>query len=81
MNGWDRADVEADIGRSRDRYLWSIEWDLDLTLINGWVTLDGYPDLLIPSEDRAALGNTLDKTKRKLSLVVGAEIPDAIWRW
>lgn len=81
VNGWDRADAEADIGRSRDRYLWSIEWDLDLMLINGWVTLDGYPDLLILSEDRAALGNTLDKTKRKLSLVVGAEIPDAIWRW
>ncbi|WP_153004164.1 hypothetical protein [Microbacterium testaceum] len=83
VNGWDRADAEADIGRSRDRYrdLSSMEWDLDLTLIDGWVTLDGYPDLLIPSEGRATLGNTLDKTKRKLSLVVGAEIPDAIWRW
>lgn len=44
------------------------------------MTLDGYPNLLIPSEDRATLGNTLDKTKRKLSLIVGAEIPEAIWR-
>lgn len=83
VNGWDRTDAEADIERSRERYrdLSNIEWDLDLTLLKGWVTLAGYPNLLIPSEDRATLGNTLDKTKRKLSLIVGAEIPDAIWGW
>lgn len=83
MNGWDRADAEADIERSRERYrkLSSAEWDLDLTLLDGWVALDGYPDLLISSEGRATLGNTLDRTKRKLSLIVGAEIPEAIWRW
>lgn len=83
VNGWDRADAEADIERSRERYcdLSKTEWDLDLTLLNGWVMLDGHPNLLIPSEDRATLGNTLDKTKRKLSLIVGAEIPDTMWRW
>lgn len=83
VNGWDRADAEADIERSRERYrgLSNTEWDLDLTRLKGWVTLERYPNLLIPSEGRATLGNTLDKTKRKLSLIVGAEIPDAIWRW
>ncbi|QCQ17254.1 hypothetical protein [Microbacterium sp. RG1] len=83
VNGWDRPDAEADIERSRERYreLSSTEWDLDLTLLSGWVTLDGYPELVIRSDDRATLGNTLDKTKRKLSLIVGAEVPDAIWRW
>lgn len=83
MNGWDRADAEADIEHSRERYreLSSTEWDLDLTLLKGWVSLDGYPDLVIPSEVRSKLGNTLGKTKRKLSLIVGAEIPDAIWGW
>jgi hypothetical protein len=39
------------------------------------------PTFVIPPGDRAALGNTLDKTKRKVSLIIGAEIPDAIWRW
>jgi hypothetical protein len=58
-----------------------MEWDLDLTPLKGWVTLDGYPDLVVPSEDRATLGNTLDKSTRKLSLIVGSEIPDVIWRW
>lgn len=83
VNGWDRTDAAADIERSRERYrdLSNTEWDLDLTLLKGWVTLDGYPNLLIPSEDRATLGNTLDKTKRKLSLIVGVEIPGAIWGW
>lgn len=83
VNGWDRADAEADIERSRERHrdLSNAEWDLDLTLLGGWVALDGYPDLRIPSAGRVTLGNTLDKTKRKLSLIVGAEIPDAIWRW
>lgn len=83
VNGWDRPDAEADIERSRERYreLSSIEWDLDLTPLSGWVTLAGYPELVIPSEDRATLGNTLEKTKRKLSLIVGAEIPDKIWGW
>lgn len=83
VNGWDRADAESDIVRSRERYreLSSTEWDLDLRLLKGWVTLDGYPDLVIPSEGRATPGNTLDKTKRRLSLIVGAQIPNAIWRW
>ena len=83
VNGWDRADAEVDIERSRARYreLSTTEWDLDLGRLEGWVELDGYPDLVIPSEDRAALGNTFDKTKRKLSLIVGADIPLAIWTW
>lgn len=83
VNGWDRADAEADIERSRERYreLSSTEWDLDLTLLKGWVSLDGYPDLVIPAEVRSKLGNTRDRTKRKLSLIVGAEIAEAIWRW
>jgi outer membrane protease len=83
VNGWDVADAEEDIERSRARYreLSSCEWGLDLTLLRGWVTVDAYPDLIIPSEGRATLGNTFDKTKRKLSLVLGADIPEAIWRW
>ncbi|MCM3695205.1 hypothetical protein [Microbacterium oleivorans] len=80
VTGWDRADAEADIERSRERYrdLSNTEWDLDLTLLKGWVMLDGYPNLLTAFEDRASLGNALDRTERKLSLVV-AEIPDVIW--
>lgn len=62
VNGWDRADAEADIARSPERYrdLSVNEWDLDLAPLEGWVTLDGYPNLLIPSADRPTLGNTLE---------------------
>lgn len=83
VKGWKRADAEADIERSRERYreLSNTSWDLDLTLLEGWVALGGYPDLVIPSETRSTLGNTLDKTRRKLSLIVGVEIPDGIWGW
>ncbi len=33
-------------------------WDLDLSALREIVTIDGYPDLYIPANDRYRLGNS-----------------------
>jgi hypothetical protein len=52
VNGWDDTRARADIQQSRTRYrmLCGMDWDLDLRLLTGWVTLDAYPELVIPAE-------------------------------
>lgn len=83
VNGWSDAEARADVAESVEEYrrLSAFDWDLDLALLQGWVELEGYPRLIVPTEEREVLGNSLDKRPRKLSIVVGADIPAVLWSW
>lgn len=60
VNGWSEAQAYADLDRSAehcarlDRYA----WDLDLSVLQGQLDLDGFPELYVPAAARARLGNS-----------------------
>ena len=57
VNGWSDEEVEKDKARAGNRYvaLRDREWDLDLSVLTGQVSIAGYPGLVIPAAERAAL--------------------------
>jgi hypothetical protein len=66
VNRWSMIDVVADLHRAAERALLleRFEWDLDLRVLAGRVTVPGYPDLYIPAGGRAYLGNAFRRTAR-----------------
>lgn len=50
LNRWTEDQAENDLIRSESRciYLDRFEWDLDLSVLRGQLTVAGYPDLYIP---------------------------------
>lgn len=83
VNGWNGDEAEADVEESVKRWgrLTRIDWALDLRILDGWLTLDGYSTLVFGADVRASLGNTIEGVPRKLSAVVGGGIPEAVWTW
>jgi hypothetical protein len=60
VNGWTRAQAQADLHRAAARCaeLARHAWDLDLTVLAGHLVLPSHPDLYVPAADRPALGST-----------------------
>lgn len=60
VNAWTTAQATLEMNRAwaeyehRQRY----HWDLDLSALRAAVTIDGYPDLYFPAEERDHLGNS-----------------------
>lgn len=83
VNDWSSDESEADIEDSVKRWgrLTTVDWALDLAALDGWLTLEGFSSLVVGVEARAILGNTIDGLPRKLSVVVGGHIPEAVWTW
>jgi hypothetical protein len=60
VNCWTQQQAQRELNRAwaayeqRQRY----RWDLDLSALREIVTIDGYPDLYIPANDRYRLGNS-----------------------
>lgn len=60
VNCWTRQQAQRELNRAqaayeqRQRY----RWDLDLSALCEIVTIDGYPDLYIPANERPRLGNS-----------------------
>lgn len=83
VNDWSSDEAEADIEDSVKRWgrLTTVDWALDLAALDGWLTLEGFSSLVVGAEARAILGNTIDGLPRKLSVVVGGHIPEAVWTW
>jgi hypothetical protein len=60
VNTWTTAEATLEMNRAwaeyerRQRYY----WDLDLSVLRAAVTIDGYPDLYLPAEERDRLGNS-----------------------
>lgn len=54
VNGWTTDQAVEDLKRAERVYVnWHlIEWDLDLSLLAGTITIDGAPDLYVPASDR-----------------------------
>jgi hypothetical protein len=59
VNGWTVAQAEEEIARAKRVYKQRLldDWDLDLSMLSRFVSIDGYPDLYIPAPDRKRLGN------------------------
>jgi hypothetical protein len=57
LNGWSDDEVNSDKSRAGDRYkaLRGREWDLDLSVLSGLVSIAGCPDLVVPAIQRASL--------------------------
>lgn len=60
VNGWSRDEALADIRRAIARFeaLDHVQFDLDLSVLAGKLSLPGYPDLYIPAAERSELGNS-----------------------
>jgi hypothetical protein len=56
-NGWNFQEAEADLQWARLRYtkMTHLEFDLDLTLLLGKISVPAHPSLLIPAADRTLL--------------------------
>lgn len=60
VNSWTDREVGVALNNAGDRFEWRgrFNWDLDLSLLQGKISIDGYPDLLIPAQARSALGSS-----------------------
>jgi hypothetical protein len=60
VNTWSEVEIQLALANAEDRYRWrrKYEWDLDLSVLAGEISLEGYPDLVIPAADRPSLGNS-----------------------
>ena len=83
LNRWTQSQAIDDISASerewaaRSRFA----WDLDLSVLAGWLELPDYPDLLVPASERDRLGNTHRKIRSEIRPEFNGEIPDAVWEW
>lgn len=60
VNSWTDREVEVALNNAVSRFQWrgQFDWDLDLSLLQGTIDLENYPDLLIPAQQRWELGNS-----------------------
>lgn len=60
VNSWNAGEVHRAMEDARERYEWrgGYDWDLDLTLLQGQISIEGHPTLIIPAADRSSLGNS-----------------------
>jgi len=65
VNGWTQCQAEAELSRAHrvcaQRKL--VPWDLDLSVLSEFITIDGFPDLYIPESERRRLGNSFYDTE------------------
>lgn len=61
LNHWTQEQADADLERAvrRARALAAFSWNLDLTALEGQITIPGFPALLVKASARATLGNSL----------------------
>lgn len=59
-SSWTDREVDTAMRNAADRFKWRgrFDWDLDLSLLQGTISFEGYPDLLIPARQRSALGSS-----------------------
>ncbi|GAA4081220.1 hypothetical protein [Actinomadura miaoliensis] len=60
VNHWSAERAKRDIERAEFECLFrrTTEWDLDLSVLDGLIAIDGYPTLYVPAADRRRLGDT-----------------------
>lgn len=76
-----RAWRDFDESAERFRAMSRIEWNLDLSLFTGWLSIEGLPTLVVSANDRHLLGNTFHKTRSQVDVEIVGDPPSAIWDW
>lgn len=83
MNHWSRRRAWRDFDESAERFreMSRVEWNLDLSLLRGWISIADFPTLEVPASERHRLGNTFDKTRPQVDIEVIGDPPAVIWDW
>ncbi|MBM7826117.1 hypothetical protein [Microbacterium aurum] len=83
INRWSRQRAWRDFDESAERFrsMSRIEWDLDVSLLAGWISLAEFPDLHVPTRDRRRLGNSFNKQRPLTPVEIVGDTPAVIWDW
>lgn len=83
INRWSRQRAWRDFDESAERFrsMSRIEWDLDVSLLSGWISLAEFPDFHIPTRERRRLGNSFNKQRPLTPVEIVGDPPAVIWDW
>lgn len=83
VNRWTERRAVQDITTSeiefRERS--QFDWDLDLSVLNGWFELPGETGLSIPADRRGLLGNVHTNVRAEICPVFDGDVPAGVWEW
>lgn len=72
-------DVSDSVAEFKERSQFA--WELDLSLLAGWLELPGETSLYVSADRRALLGNSHIKARAEVRPVFNGDVPPEVWDW
>lgn len=83
VNRWTELRAVRDISASETEFKErsQFDWDMDLSVLAGWLELPDEPSLLVRADRRGLLGNTHTNVRAEVRPVFNGDVPAGVWEW